>query len=82
MIKIAPITISAGTFPKISPTTANVAPKESAPTSPKNIRDGKILKYKNANIPPTQSAINVERTVSRIDADINQKAKSDMVKTP
>ena len=81
MIKTPPIIGKAKAFPKISPMTANVAPKDKDPVSPKKILAGWILKYKKANNPPSQAAIKSEVGTSSIEREITQKpikAKSKM----
>src|SRR3990172_6609805 len=69
-------------FPSNRPETASVAPRDSAPTSPSQIRAGQILKYKNAVSEPIRNPRKEERVVSRIDRDIIKKAMREITKSP
>src|SRR3989344_2037256 len=69
-------------LPKRRPVTANVAPKESAPTSPSIILAGQMLKYKKAINEPIQRPKNTERVVSKIDEDMTKNAARQISKRP
>ena len=69
-------------FPSKSPLTARVAPKERAPTSPRIIRAGQILKYRKAIKEPIQRPKKIDKVVSRIDADITRKAAKQIKRRP
>src|SRR3989338_7604613 len=72
----------ANTLPDNRPITAKVAPKESAPVSPRNRRAGKTLKYKKAIKPPVQTEIKINSGVSKIEIEIAQKANSAITRVP
>ncbi len=82
MIKTPPIIGNAKAFPSIKPITANVAPNDREPVSPRKILAGKILKYKNASNPPIQAARNKEVGTSKIEREITQKPISVKSKIP
>jgi len=69
-------------LPRIRPITANKAPNESEPASPRNMRAGGILKYRNAINPPSQIPINKDVGTSMIEAAMIQKLAREIMRIP